>query len=516
MLFGLAVVLIIVVAVSVSWYRMQRLVEQAHAQQASEVADNYLLMLHRKYTGLPTKDVDNYFVSNASHNYRQPTLIRLTGQFDEQTVPRDEFTHSAIDLFQRDPEASKVSRIKEYPDHRRFYEYLQPVRARETCLNCHQEGLAKQRYRKGQLVGIIALELPADPTDQQQLLNAATVAAAVALATLCAIAAFYLITRWLILAPIELLRHAAEEVSSGEDTTRVDIRTGDEFEDLGGTFNEMLDHLQQSHRKLETINKSLDAKMGELAETNVALYEANKVKSEFLANVSHELRTPLNSIIGFAELLQSNPGLKDDAKSNRYMSNILTSARSLLSIINELLDLAKIEAGKMELNIEKVVISDLCENLFNLVKPIADKKTLEIDLAIPDALPLMETDPGKLQQVLYNLLSNAIKFTPEGGRITIRAQSAPPQQVRISVTDTGPGIPEDQQEAIFEKFRQVDGSTSRGHGGAGLGLAIAKELISMLGGTIAVASEPQKGSTFSITLPLKAPAKEVQVPLVKL
>ena len=170
----------------------------------------------------------------------------------------------------------------------------------------------------------------------------------------------------------------------------------------------------------------------------------------------------------------------------------------------------------MTLTIEKLVLTDLCENLYHFVKPLADKKHLQIELDLEDRLPVMQTDAGKVQQILYNLLSNAIKYTPDGGQVVIAAQTAPPERVRISVTDTGPGIDEDQHEAIFEKFRQIDGSASREHTGAGLGLAIAKELTTMLGGTISVASTVGHGTTFSVILPVNAPSKDVQVPLVKL
>jgi signal transduction histidine kinase len=514
-LFGLAVLLIIAVALSVPWYRMELLVEQGKGGRAQVITDAYLYFdIHAQYSG--TSDWSRrFFSSDLERQYPKPTLIRLAGE----TLPADldELTEKAIARFRADKNLPHVWHIDDTQSQRRYL-YLQAVRAEEACMSCHErEFVAKQPvFRKGQLVGVMKLALPTAPTDQQLLWNRMAIGAAVALATLCAIAVFYLITHWLILAPTNQLRQAAEKVASGQVDTRVNIKTGDELEELGRAFNQMLDHLEDSQSKLRTINKSLDAKLGELAEANVALYETNRIKSEFLANVSHELRTPLNSIIGFTELLESNSQIGDDPKFQRYLTNILTSARSLLRIINELLDLAKIEAGKMELHIEKLALSDLCENLYNFIKPLADKKNLQVDLVLEDHLPVMETDAGKLQQILYNLLSNAIKFTPDGGRIVLRGQTVPPEHVRISVSDTGPGIPQSQHEIIFEKFRQTDGSASREHGGVGLGLAIAKELATMMGGTVDVASTPGEGATFSITIPLKIQAKEIDVPLVKL
>jgi two-component system, NarL family, sensor histidine kinase BarA len=516
MVFGFAVLLILAVALSMPWYRMEKLVEQQNGKQARAIADAFLIFeVHRKYAGLDPLQLRYYFSVEGERNYPRPTLIKLAGKPSRDPVPEDRFTQEALEHFRSDPSLPQAMKI-DYDGERKVYHYLQPVRATSACLECHHQVVPGEEYRLGELVGAVSLSLPSDPTDQMLLWNRMAIIAAVALATVCAIGVFYYITHRLILAPVGQLRQASERVSKGEINTRVKIQTGDEFEELAEAFNQMLDHLEESHEQLRTINKSLDTKLGELAQVNVALHEANRVKSEFLANVSHELRTPLNSIIGFAELLQEHPALKDDAKGSRFANNIFVSARSLLILINELLDLAKIEAGRMELHAEKVCVTDLCENLFNLIKPLADKKQLQLELNLEDNIPIMTTDGGKLQQILYNLLSNAVKFTPEGGRIMFCAQAVPPEQIRISVSDTGPGIPPDKQEAIFEKFRQVDGSTERNHGGTGLGLAISRELTIMLGGTVTVASKPGEGATFSVTLPIEIPDRHPPMPLIKL
>jgi signal transduction histidine kinase len=259
------------------------------------------------------------------------------------------------------------------------------------------------------------------------------------------------------------------------------------------------------------MNESLDLKVTELAEANVGLYESNRFKSEFLANVSHELRTPLNSIIGFAELLEEmnrseNESGGGDSKRLRYVTNILTSGRSLLDMNNELLDMAKIEAGRMEVNIEPTSVGDLIEGLVGIMRPQSQAKHIELRTVIAQRLPVIETDPGKLQQILYNFLSNAIKFTPGNGTVTISADRVTRQDnslgVRISVADTGPGIPYDMQDVIFEKFRQIDASHTREHAGTGLGLAICRELAQMLSATVSFVSEPGRGATFFVDLPL--------------
>ena len=225
------------------------------------------------------------------------------------------------------------------------------------------------------------------------------------------------------------------------------------------------------------------------------------MKNEFLANVSHELRTPLNSIIGFAELLLADAGNDADPKRIRHLSNILASGRSLLELINDLLDMAKIEAGRMEVNLEPICIEDLLEGLTGIMTPQATAKSIELDCQVEDELPQLETDPGKLQQILYNFLSNAIKFTPDNGQVTIMAEGVG-KHVLLSVSDTGPGIAPDMQDLIFEKFRQADASHTREFTGTGLGLAICRELAELLQCELAVDSTPGRGSTFSVTIPV--------------
>jgi signal transduction histidine kinase len=222
--------------------------------------------------------------------------------------------------------------------------------------------------------------------------------------------------------------------------------------------------------------------------------------------MSHEFRTPLNSILGFAQLLNEKPS-EDFEKSKRYAENIISSGRSLLNMINDLLELAKAEAGKIELKIEKTSIDQLCKSLVAFFSPMTERKLIKVNLNVDDDIPLVQTDSGKVQQVLYNLLSNAVKFTPEKGKIEISAGVIDDLSVRISISDTGPGIAEDNQEKIFEKFRQIDGSITRDGAGTGLGLAICKELTEMLAGTISLESKPGDGCTFHLDIPLSLTEK---------
>ncbi|MGE5612608.1 MAG: ATP-binding protein [Bacillota bacterium] len=423
------------------------------------------------------------------------------------------FEVRALEHYRHESDTEPYVRRQRFKDGTAYYRFARPLYARETCLGCHLADLSPLKadparaalLKKPPVLGIVAVEIPYQVDENQYLRNRIFLLLAGLLAGTLAIAVFYLITTRLILGPVRILRETAEKVSKGDLNIRSDISTGDEFQKLSETFNRMLGSLQQSEDQLRAINKSLDLKLGQMAESNLALYESNRLKSEFLANVSHELRTPLNSILGFAELLKdAYPAI--DAKVNRYVQNILTSGRNLLDLINDLLDLAKIEAGRMEVRSEPLSLTDLFEGLISILKPLAEKKDLALVASVASDVPIMQTDPAKLQQVLYNFLSNAIKFSPVSGQIEVRAERCNEERVRISVVDQGPGVPPDKQDLIFEKFRQIDGSATREHGGTGLGLAISKELTTLLGGSIGVQSTPGQGATFWITLPLKIEA----------
>ena len=318
---------------------------------------------------------------------------------------------------------------------------------------------------------------------------------------------FYLILTKLIFSPVHALRATTEMVERGDLNARSRIRTGDDFEQLSRAFDRMLDELAKSQARLTSMNESLDLKVTELAEANIGLYESNRLKSEFLANISHELKTPLNSIIGFAELLEESASENGDPgeKQVRYLQNIVSSGRSLLEMINELLQMAKIEAGRVDVVVEPSSIADLLEGLRTIMKPQAEAKSIEMKVRIPEGIPAVETDPGKLQQILYNFLSNAIRFSPDKGTVLIAvdrtSRSDGEPGVRISVTDEGPGVPYDMQDAVFDKFRQVDASHTRAHSGTGLGLAICRELAILLGATVSLVSEPGHGATFLVEVP---------------
>jgi signal transduction histidine kinase len=239
----------------------------------------------------------------------------------------------------------------------------------------------------------------------------------------------------------------------------------------------------------------------EIEAKSAQLEVASRHKSEFLANMSHELRTPLNAIIGFSEVLGEKFFGELNDKQNEYVDDILSSGRHLLSLINDILDLSKIEAGRMDLEVATFYLPDAIENALLLIRERASRHGIKLDRSIDERLGDFNADERKVKQVLVNLLSNAVKFTPEGGQIKVEAGLGD-HAVIISVTDTGIGIAKQDQEAIFEEFRQASGSYAHKREGTGLGLTLTRRFVEMHGGKIWVESELGKGSKFSFTLPI--------------
>ena len=246
--------------------------------------------------------------------------------------------------------------------------------------------------------------------------------------------------------------------------------------------------------------REIEDKSREIEDKSREIEAANRHKSEFLANMSHELRTPLNAIIGFSEVLGERMFGELNEKQAEYTEDILSSGRHLLSLINEILDLSKVEAGRMELEVATFDLPLAIDNARTFVRERATKHGINLDVTIDERLGEFVGDERKIKQILLNLLSNAVKFTPEGGRIGINARQAN-DSVEISVSDTGIGISPEDQAKVFEEFRQVGGDYAHKREGTGLGLTLAKKFVELHGGKIWVDSEVGKGSTFSFTLP---------------
>jgi CheY-like chemotaxis protein/signal transduction histidine kinase/CHASE3 domain sensor protein len=316
----------------------------------------------------------------------------------------------------------------------------------------------------------------------------------------------------------------AEELQSQQEELRVN---NEELEEQGKVLRESQQRLEHQQAELEQTNAQLSEQTQQLAqhrdelaaaqevlgEKAAELARANQYKSEFLANMSHELRTPLNSTLILARLLADNKGGNLTAEQVKFAQTIASAGNDLLLLINDILDLSKIEAGKVEVQIERVPVQRLIDALVPAFEPVANQRALAFSTAVEPGTPeWLETDEARCGQILKNLLSNAFKFTDKG-EVSLRIAAAPEDRLSFDVRDTGIGIAEQQREIVFEAFRQADGSTHRQYGGTGLGLSIARDLARLLGGDITLQSTPGAGSVFTLTLPRRHASEAAPPPV---
>ena len=420
---------------------------------------------------------------------------------------------------QQKPVGDEIKLFREFTEDATKHEDIRPLRAKEkvyyyaairagaSCLKCHphpdtDEHQEMGELRDGSVMAIVRFELSTEHIKHQVHANRAWLITNAIVTALLIMGGSYLIIRHVIVKPVKHLKAVSDAIYAGQLDVRSEIATGDEFEDLSAAFNRMLRNLVSMQERLKQVNASLDQKVDQLARTNMELFESNRIKSDFLATMSHELRTPLNSIIGFSDVLLTTVSLTD--KQKRWVENIQSSGKQLLVIINDVLDLSKMEAGQMQLHAEPFALAEVTESLIAAVRPQAEKKNIELKQLVAPDLPHLHQDAGKLRQILNNLLSNAIKFTPEGGRVVVRVE-ADGDRVAIQVTDTGVGIATEDQDRVFEKFRQAANPMTREHEGSGLGLSIVRELSKLLGGDVSLHSELGRGSTFTVKIPLRLP-----------
>ena len=444
---------------------------------------------------------------------KQDKTPELVKKVDEP--PLNENLASSLVSHLPKPRAFRDRRVRDKDE----YQYFEPiVLSARRCRECHLVpdavgaiSAADPAAGSASHQPFLAAKVTISYKETQDAINQAR-AILIALGILTvflAMVGLYVIVRYVIVKPLKHLRDVSDEISRGNLDTRAEIKTADEFQDMAESFNRMLRHLMDTQTDLRKVNKELDAKVDELAQLNMRLYEMNRLKGDFLANMSHELRTPLNSIIGFSEVLQGIESLND--KQKRYAQNIQKSGRLLLEMINDILDLAKMEAGKMDVRLSEFHIDSIVSAQCDMVRSLTEEKNIDLTVQVEPNLPPLYQDQAKVQQILTNLLSNAIKFTPEGGRITVTGRADTAGRLELTVCDTGIGIAPQDREIIFEKFRQGmtvvgDDGLTRKYSGTGLGLSIVRELCKLLGGEVIVESQVGHGSTFRILLPWSAPA----------
>jgi two-component system sensor histidine kinase BarA len=519
--FGAAVLLVLTLALSIPYIWMGQLVKKdlldSGRSRSMVMLDRHFQSKESAQTLQPLDSIGQARDPNDTGIFWFP----FTKDDEKILSGPDKDVIGMIEALKNDPDRDENILLVKNGD--RFESrYARVFRATERCISCHNPQGSAGPFTLNKLIGAVLIQTPDLPGEigKTVFMNRIWIIVAGLIGGAGAIIVFYMITQRLILRPIRQLRALANNVAEGNLEIRSSIATRDEYEKLAKAFNHMLDTLQATQKKLRQANKQLDAKIAELSARNIELFKANKIKGEFLANISHEFRTPLNAILGFAQVLKDKPLLLKKEKAQRYAENIITSGNSLLNMINDLLELAKTQAGKMELHIGETSISDLLENLLSQFSLLTKNKKIKVKLVLAPDLPLVVTDVGKVQQILYNFLSNAVKFTPARGRIEIEAKfpspgdqgtGPEPRMMRISVTDTGCGIAESDRQKIFEKFRQADGSLTRQTTGTGLGLAICTELAAMLAGRIGMESPPEgrsEGSMFWLDFPITLVKKE--------
>jgi signal transduction histidine kinase len=301
-----------------------------------------------------------------------------------------------------------------------------------------------------------------------------------------------------IVGPINKLAAATKRIAQGEAPFHVAVDSRDEIGELAASFNRMTEAVRRRERDNVALVRALE-------ETNLKLEAANRHKSEFLANVSHELRTPLTAIKGAVDLLLRELVGPLTDRQQRHLTRVRSNAQHLAGLINDLLDLSMVEAGRLELRATRLLLETLVHEVVDALRPMAAEKRVALEILRAEPPPVVRADPARVTQVLMNLIGNAIKFTPSLGTVTVSVARAGDQWAQVSVRDTGPGIPADETQRIFDKFYQIAEAGKQRPGGTGLGLAIARALVELHGSKIWVESEVGRGSAFFFTLPLDEP-----------
>ena len=454
--------------------------------------------------GVKFAEKTGYIIKQTSVRYRN--LFNKPDPFEEMVLRKMEEDHNLAEYWGDDIiEGKRVER------------YLYALYVKEECLLCH--GAKEQApefirnnydagydYKVGELRGAISVVIPKEIAEQRFAANFIFFITVGSISIVLIVTIIFL-TTGKFMKPIEKLTTTVTSIkNTGDLTTKVDVVSKDEVGKLGRAFNDLSVKLQSTYASLEL---QIAEKTAHLQKAVLALERANKMKSEFMANMSHELRTPLNAIIGFAEVLRDKISGDLNDEQLDFVNDIHGSGLHLLQMINDILDLSKVEAGRMELQYEIFPVHDAIEDVHTILKGLANKKHLELKTTILTEVGDIEADRVKFKQILYNLLSNAIKFTPENGHINVEA-GIMDDMLQVSVSDTGIGMKPDDQEKVFKEFWQADSSFARKYEGTGLGLALTKRIVEMHGGNIRFESEYEKGSIFYFALPLKAQLRKTK------
>ncbi|RDB64466.1 histidine kinase [Gordonibacter sp. 28C] len=486
---------------------------QYRLEQISYTEDGVYQGLHCAIVG---RSIGQLFTSQSSYTTR---FVNFNPR--NASDQPDEFEAVALDAFYADPECREYYQITEFQGEEVF-RYSAPMRIEENCLDCHGEpageidvtGYAKEGWKNGDVGGAISIVIPLDVyMDSEKNAVVQDVIFFGGMLVVCLVI-IYLALTYLVTRPLQKIQAGVERIQTGDlDVELAHTESSREMNTLMTEFNEMAHELAGIYNNLETqvqdrtaqlaqANAVLERQRAQLEEANERLRDENRYKSEFLAMMSHELRTPLTSIIAFTELLNRNSDPADE-KEAETRREIEANSRALLLMINDILEMSRLDAGRIEMNMETVDLGDVVGMVQAVVQPLANRKDIAFVCDIDPDVPLVTADFEKLRHVLENLCGNAVKFTLEGGTVRLSISYHPEcGQVWMRVADTGIGIAKKDQRRIFDRFVQADSSASRSYNGTGLGLSLAKEYAEMHGGTISVESEPGGGSVFTVRIPV--------------
>lgn len=468
------------------------------------------------YCVIAAKSVSKFFTSETDYkiHYTNVTTRRASD------AP-DAFEKEALEAFTKEDPPEEYYALGERADNDQVFRYAQPLFMNESCLECHggpvgekdSFGYDKEGKQVGDLAGAISIVMPIDiymRSIQDNIWQNIIFFAGILIFGFAII--FFGVSK-LVTRPLGELETAAERIEAGDMSIDVShIGNKDEIQDLAEKINSMAEQLRHSYENLEnqvkertdelaSANEILNKQREQLEKANEILQETNQYKSDFLAIMSHELRTPLTSILAFAEIWERSNTSRDE-KERDAVHEVRENGQLLLYMVDNILEMAKADAGKTELLVEPVDMVDLINTVEKYLRFLAEKKTIDLSMQVDSAVPIIIADWEKIRRIIENLASNAIKYTKRGGKVDISVTYDEDRDgIVIAVKDNGIGISKDNLPYIFEKFTQIEKSSQKRYSGSGLGLAVVKELSELHGGLASVESTYREGSTFSVFIP---------------
>lgn len=439
----------------------------------------------------------------------------------------DGLESEAINAFKSNETLKEYSAFSTMDNGIEYYRYITPLKMNKGCVSCHGKpagemdvtGFEKEGFDEGDLIGVASISIPTDTYQSNlnvQIALRALLSAAILAACLLTI---YCVTMRYVIKPIGKVETAVRNVGAGILETRINpngINAKGELNSLSNHFNMMASELDSLRKNLEDkveerteqlaeANEMLAQQAQELEAANKQLKDDDRYKSHYFTMMSHELRTPLTAIRAYIGML-SDPDVLDDNTYRNTVQAIHANTVTLSKLVNNILDSARLEAGAIKLEKHVVDASDIMNEVSKTLKPLATAKNIHLGCHTSENVPLFFADEGKLLHILENLGSNAIKYSYEGGEVNVAAYLHPDGKfVCFDVADNGIGIPKEEQELVFQKFRQAESAVAKPVSGSGLGLSLAKEYAELHGGGITVASEPDKGSIFTVYIPFEEP-----------